>query len=77
MMPRHANADFGVAISISTPAPTVGDLPEPRRQLDLFWDLIQGCARAGAGSLTPLHGGVRYLSGDGAVVVTITDRRWL
>jgi hypothetical protein len=29
------------------------------------------------GSLAPLQGGVRYLSADGAVVVILTDRRWL
>jgi hypothetical protein len=36
-----------------------GEQADSRRQGEVFWELIQGCARAGAGSLTPLQGGVR------------------
>jgi hypothetical protein len=54
-----------------------GERSVSRRQCEVFRELIEGCVRAGAGNLTPLCGGVRYLSADGAVTVTITDRRWL
>jgi hypothetical protein len=86
MSPRVQPVALRIADSpqVEERAGRISDLDEPPgeraeflRQCEVFWELIQGCAQAGAGSLTTLSGGVRYLSADGAVMVTITDRRWL